>query len=44
MGRACSTHWRGVHTEFQHENLKERDNWEDLDVLGSIILKLIPYK
>jgi len=30
-----------MHTKFWPENLKGRDNWEDLGVAGNIILEWI---
>jgi hypothetical protein len=32
---------RGIHIEYLWERQKERDNWEDQDVDGWTILKLI---
>jgi hypothetical protein len=32
---------RAVHTEFWWGNLRERDNLEDLNLIGGIILKWI---
>jgi hypothetical protein len=43
MGRACSTNGgiRGMYTEYQWENKKKGDHWEDQNVGGWIILKWI---
>jgi hypothetical protein len=43
MGRACSTKGgrRGMHIGYWWESQKERDHWEDQDVGGWIMLKLI---
>jgi hypothetical protein len=38
MGKVCSTNVGGVYRGFQKENMKERDNWLDIDVVGRIIL------
>jgi hypothetical protein len=41
MGGACSTYGGEVHTGFWRRNLKEKDNLEDPDANGRIILMWI---
>jgi hypothetical protein len=41
MCRTRSTHGRGVRAELWQEILKDRDNYEDLNTEGRIILKYI---
>jgi hypothetical protein len=46
MARACSMHWerREMHTRFWWENQIDRSHYEDLDLDGRILLKLILQK
>jgi hypothetical protein len=41
MGRACSTYEGAVHRGFWWRDLRDEYHFEDLDIDGRIILKLI---